>query len=181
MGGCHAEAVRDDVRTGNDLFNQFGEGVTFYSSIQDHIGKLRQMCSDYIIARRLDSERRTADLKHATEAAANEEAARRFQQMDLAYAGSTQGHGAPPPAMQAPSGVSGPPAPHMYPQHNAPTPGGPSPYSMYPPPAAPPAPALYGQPPPAPYGGNSQPQVGPYQVPGHYYQPQTYPPHPPPR
>jgi programmed cell death 6-interacting protein len=181
------------VRTGNDLVQQLGEGVTFYSGMQEHVNKLKQMCSDYVMARNLDQERRMLDAKRQKDNAENEQAARRFQQMDISATGASKTNTAPPVAMQAPYAPA-PPAPHtahyMYPQHSAPAPpGASSPFSMYP--AAPPPmqgvpdyplPQMQSYQQPPPYGASpGQPPPGQYHQPGQYYQPQTYPQPPPPR
>ena len=179
--------MSEDVRVGNDLVAQLGEGVTFYTGMQDHVGKLRQMCADYVMARNLDRDRRASELQRAAASRGDEDLARRFHQMDVAYGGAQHGQAPPPPpAAHAPQ-------PHMYPQQSAPAAAAPSPYSLYPPPAAPPQ-----GPPPLPPPGSHHPQVQygapmPYcggqhagQPPPHgyqsgqYYQSQMYP-QPPPR
>lgn len=158
-----AGEVRNDVRLGNDLVQQVGEGITFYSGMQEHVNRLKQMCNDYVMARGYDQERRVTDMHKQKDAAASEEAARRMQQMDV--------NAPPPPPAPAPAPPPPPPpAQHMYPQHMAPAAAAaPAPYSMYPPPAAP-----YGAGQPMPPPPGQQP------MPGQYYQPQTYPQQPPP-
>jgi hypothetical protein len=181
---ARAEDVRKDVRVGNDLLAQLGEGVTFYSGMQEHVNKLKQMCADYCMARNMDRERRVGDIHRQQDSYASEEAARRMQQMDIALSGASHMHGHPHHAQQQ-SYAQPPPAPHvaqhMYPQASGPAPpGGASPFSMYP--AAPP-PQPQGQQPQGQQGGYGQqyppPQQGQPQA--QYYQPWTYPQPPGPR
>ena len=184
----HADEVRNDVRTGNDLLAQLGEGVTFYSGMQEHVNKLKQMCADYVMARKMDAERREQDLQRAKDTHASEDAARRMQQMDLSMSGPSHvhphpyHHGGGPPGHQPPPPP--PPAQHMYPQASGPTPGGQQggapPFSAYPSAHAPPAPPGWSQGPPPPgqqaHGPPQQQQHGQYGGGQQgYYQPHTYP------